>query len=768
MHTYCESVFRQSLLKISTIFAKTQGCGRQHCACLDCSRGGSSHCTPYQTGVEYGPYIWVYAVESVQQNIRKRLHTFFLYPPVLELPEENTFYVFHLLLVVFSAALMIVCSPEERKDLVNQIIQNDSQQSEGDNPGSGDEGDQPTTPTGTYALDDGTGLTTRYLSFNNGNFYDFRLKEGLEAVVNAQGYLWHCSFADFESVNPGDFSIQDGQLICAGVPYGAITVKIGEITLEGEKFTKFGSFKSTWYTTLTVTGYEEIYSYSQQIIEWTVSLDKTVPASIPVATSENDWLSDFTVTDGKLSFLLSENNTGKAREGQVTVRCPGAENKIIAITQSYSDSEIVLPKSSQQTDHTGGTFSFEFSINNPREGVTLTAESQNDWITDVLIDDNTISYKVAENISISRKGFIRLSYGEHAVAGFAITQERSPNVTVVNLSASGTSNCYIVSSANAYFFRAVKGNTNISVGVVYSADVLWESFGTATAPVVEDVIRRVKYESGYVFFETFVPLSNGNAVIAAKDAKGNILWSWHIWVCKDFDPVTTARKYYGNDDKMMDRNLGATSATPGDVGALGLLYQWGRKDPFLSGGSIWYSSFGNQTKAASTLSWPSPVTSDSSNGTIDYAVKNPTTFIKGVEGTNYDWVYSNRDNTLWKSGKTIYDPCPPGWRVPDGGGNGVWAKAANGSSTFGCGWNSTKKGVNFSGKFVYTGTIWYPAAGYFVIDGTLYCVGEYGYWWSCTPSDDYACSFSINYQGYAHPSDKDRRAKGFSVRCIQE
>ena len=28
-------------------------------------------------------------------------------------------------------------------------------------------------------------------------------------------------------------------------------------------------------------------------------------------------------------------------------------------------------------------------------------------------------------------------------------------------------------------------------------------------------------------------------------------------------------------------NLSATSATPGDVGALRLLHQWGRKDPFM-------------------------------------------------------------------------------------------------------------------------------------------------------------------------------------------
>lgn len=120
----------------------------------------------------------------------------------------------------------------------------------------------------------------------------------------------------------------------------------------------------------------------------------------------------------------------------------------------------------------------------------------------------------------------------------------------------------------------------------------------------------------------------------------------------------------------MDRNLGATSATPGDAGALGLLYQWGRKDPFLGSSSILPS-----TIAKSTITWPSGVLSNSSTGTIEYTIANPTTYLNFV---NNDWYYngsSSTYNTRWQSEKTIYDPCPKGWRVPDGGSNGVWVTA---------------------------------------------------------------------------------------------
>ena len=217
---------------------------------------------------------------------------------------------------------------------------------------------------------------------------------------------------------------------------------------------------------------------------------------------------------------------------------------------------------------------------------------------------------------------------------------------------------------------------------------------------------------------------------------------------------------------MMDRNLGATSATPGDVGALGLLYQWGRKDPFLG-------SF----KAKSTIIWPSAVSSDSSNGTIEYATAHPTTFIT-YNSSNYDWYYtgdSSTDNTRWttsSSDKSIYDPCPAGWRVPDGGSNGVWARALGSSSSFNNSslWDSTNSGMNFSGKFGSASTIWYPASGFREYsDGGLYDVG-FGLCWSASPSSYYAyfLYFGLTGNGFVYPSYDYDRACGQSVRCLQE
>ena len=328
-----------------------------------------------------------------------------------------------------------------------------------------------------------------------------------------------------------------------------------------------------------------------------------------------------------------------------------------------------------------------------------------------------------------------------------------------------SANCHVVSSVGAYKFKTVKGESEESVGAVKTACVLWESFGTAERPREGDLIKSVDYEDGWIYFETADPFREGNAVIAAKDANGTILWSWHIWLTDR----PQGQVYYNNAGIMMDRNLGATSATPGNVGALGLLYQWGRKDPFLGSSSI-----SENVEALSTITWPSPVESTSGTGTIAYATANPTTFIRR-NSSNYDWYYtgsSSTDNTRWTTSdksKSIYDPCPAGWRVPDGGSNGVWSKAKGSSSYFDYSYDSTNEGVNFSYEFGSASTIWYPASGYRnKYDGSLIDVGSRNAYWSASPRSGDAYALDFSDYGHVDLSDEYDRAFGFSVRCLQE
>ena len=335
---------------------------------------------------------------------------------------------------------------------------------------------------------------------------------------------------------------------------------------------------------------------------------------------------------------------------------------------------------------------------------------------------------------------------------------------VADLSANGTANSYIVSQSGTYKFSTFKGNSSESVGAVSSAEVLWESFGTDVTPNVGDLVKNISFKNGEVTFQTADTFKEGNAVIAAKDALGNILWSWHIWLTDQ----PKEQVYNNNAGTMMDRNLGATRATPGDVRALGLLYQWGRKDPFLGSSSI-----SSNTIAESTINWPEAVASSSETGTVDYAILNPTTFVTGSYSSAYDWLFASRDYTLWTTSdktKSIYDPCPAGWRVPDGGHNGIWSKALGLSSSFEYAFDDIHKGMIFSDLFVSASTIWYPASGLRKCnDGILRKLGSYGDYWSASPRpNDLLYELGFNDKGYINPSSYYYRAGGLSVRCLKE
>ena len=335
--------------------------------------------------------------------------------------------------------------------------------------------------------------------------------------------------------------------------------------------------------------------------------------------------------------------------------------------------------------------------------------------------------------------------------------------TYTDLSAEGTANCYLVKAAGKYKFKAVKGNSDATVGNVKKTEVLWESFGTDVAPNVGDLVTGVGYKNGYVYFSTPEVFGNGNASIAVRNSKDVILWSWHIWCSEE---GWNDHVYANNAGTMMDRNLGATSATPGDVGAFGLLYQWGRKDPFM--GSCAKSG---TTLAASTGSW----TTIKSSQTVDYAEENPMTYIGSGSGEWCTGTGANESDYTkrWMgSKKTMYDPCPVGYRVPKGGNDGFWATALGTSSSTSTGtkWDSTNSGRHWT---LADGTTaaWYPAVGYRNYDsGALSNVGSYGYYWSASPYpsnslDAYNLRF---YNGYVNPAHYNIRSDGYSVRCVRE
>lgn len=326
-------------------------------------------------------------------------------------------------------------------------------------------------------------------------------------------------------------------------------------------------------------------------------------------------------------------------------------------------------------------------------------------------------------------------------------------IQAIDLSSEGTANCYVINSSGTYSFPAVKGNSSESVGSVESASVLWESFGTSEKPSKGDLLSFVGYENGRIYVRTTDVFKEGNAAIAAVDKQGTILWSWHIWITdKPQEQV-----YANNAGTMMDRNLGATSVTPGNVTSLGLLYQWGRKDPFLNVGEK------NNAAAKSTGKWPLAVIKK--KDILDFSIKNPMTFIQGTSETSFDWISSN-DVELWSDKKTIYDPCPVGWRVPDGGETSIWSEAGVVASSY----DELNGGISLNVNSNLSS--WYPAGGYIKNDlsSIPYRIGAayLGLYWSVTTIDSGAYSLFFSNAGNFKVTNTTMKSAAGSVRCVKE
>ncbi|ROI08073.1 T9SS C-terminal target domain-containing protein [Chryseobacterium sp. H3056] len=263
------------------------------------------------------------------------------------------------------------------------------------------------------------------------------------------------------------------------------------------------------------------------------------------------------------------------------------------------------------------------------------------------------------------------------------------------------------------FLKANHTSTPIPAGT-QTASLYWEDLPGLVQSVA--IVSQGEPSSSKIKVNIDNARGKGNAVIAFK-VNGTIYWSWHIWVTDNPENGVTYTQGFETDIKgnpvtvqYMDRNLGAASSSfLGDQWQKsgGLMYQWGRKDPFpplIYKDSFYYEISGEvgvlkhkQVDSKNTI--PVKIRPfDEIEKNIEYAVKNPLVYIINTDNTG-NWFSSSRykvagvspnyvtwdlwsDNakgensnasssstTLKKESasyelKSELDPCPSGWRVP--------------------------------------------------------------------------------------------------------
>lgn len=226
------------------------------------------------------------------------------------------------------------------------------------------------------------------------------------------------------------------------------------------------------------------------------------------------------------------------------------------------------------------------------------------------------------------------------------------------------------------------------------------SVPTSCSTLWGDAVAQLNGTALTVYSET-----TGSSLVAIKNGE-TILWSFLVWVTASAPAETT---------------IGSYQVLPPLGGQL--YFQWGRKDPLLPTSG--------------------KVANQGDNG-LAYSIANPLQFI--TKGDNaYDWFCNDtdkQDGTLWGNGgsKTVWDPCPAGYRVPvktvfstlisqESAGEGFDAlgyltEADDTHPTEPLYWTSTPAGGSAYSLFVNTSNVYEEQSDTRFIAAPLRCVKE--------------------------------------------
>ena len=513
---------------------------------------------------------------------------------------------------------------------------------------------------------------------------------------------------------------------------------------------------------------------------------------------------------------------------------------------SYAGGTDVYKVTSYRRHHKGTEeaipWTTEFSTDN---GLSWSADKP-DWLTDFTTSSQGSTASQSFNATVGAQAGTDTSPHTAALRTAAPKGSAGQPYNLSNstggVQVENTANCYVVGAPGYYSFPLVYGNavkngaTNtsayttansgsniLSTFINHTGNGITDPYITKNAGCVPakaelvwqdalSLVSDIKYNSdingGNISFKVDKSsIRQGNAVIAVKDAKDQILWSWHIWVTdEDIDKTIEVTNHQGKQYRFMpiflgwcdvytktyaERSCKVKFTAGGKSQEITIkqtsisittsnhpYYQWGRKDPFLPSNGLadanktWYDKAGN----AST---DNPATENLSTGAT--CIKNYILKPNVMQSShNGDGLYQNlwsADNNVYTANdnlvvKTIYDPSPVGFKLPASNAfTGFTVTGEHVTSPYHVNgiWDSSLKGWNFYTDSSRNKTIFFPASGLRDYNGWVEYVDNYGYGWSAGPySQENGSNLSFTPWSVTPLTNGGYRMYGMGVRPTHE
>ena len=509
---------------------------------------------------------------------------------------------------------------------------------------------------------------TLTLGFENGTKRTLKLKNsGSWITVDAckKTYIWKVdaplTLVTYSIASAIADISQSGSGVTTGLNQD-ITVTVNKTV--GASVTTQGAWKAYFYTSAPAVGDEVSVSWSETPLQ---------------DAGSNDW-------------LTLSSYTGDGTGNAVSVTFTGAELSGATMEPGITATSMISALRSG-----AGVTDLDLSTYNILDGSTGAAETANSYV-----------------IKTHGSYLIPCVYG-NAYSGGAINEGAYSNTTT------GTNplNTFINADGNAIGSAVITSDPNLTKGSNLSARVVWQDVYPGFEMITDANLEYVSTPGTAVncpYIKVTFPQDKivpGNVVVALyDDDNAKILWSWHLWVTTEtLTTVNVLQSDNTTSHNFLNVNLGWTppisytarntsardqyviivctesgkvidffhvSQAAYSISALtctrysSTYFQWGRKDPFLPSSGTgtnkaisYNTSIITPTVSSTNQIENGPAAGSTNNEKLGWMTKNPYVHSTSVLSYYNLWDAGQGGTVDHEVVKTVYDPSPRGFKLPN-------------------------------------------------------------------------------------------------------